>query len=82
MSNLMKQESVDTLYDYINHLNKSYSQSLGAKASPYNIYPQHRDDLVKEVQLFDGDSSSNSGSRNGNVKGLNIYRDMCMSRAS
>lgn len=69
VSNLMKQESADTLYDYINHLNKSYSQSLGAKASPYNIDPQHRDDLVKEVQLFDGDSSSNSGSRNGNMEG-------------
>lgn len=64
VSNLMKQESVDTLYDYINHLNKSYSQNLGA-ASDYNIDPQHRDDLVKEVHLFDGDSSSNSAARNG-----------------
>ena len=64
VSNLMKQESADALYDYINHLNKSYSQTLGMNSMGIDSH-QHRDDLVKEVFLFDGDSSSKSAARNG-----------------
>ncbi len=50
VSHLMRQESVEVLYDYINALNRSYSQVNSSKS----FFDNHqRDDMVKEVYMLE-----------------------------